>query len=109
MRLRGKGRSFVPMDHTIRMEEIRSTFGNYSMKMVYNMDETGLFYRMCPNRTYLFALEDRSTTRGTELQKHKSRVTAVLCVNTDGSHTLPPRYIGKSVNSKCFNDPRFSH
>ena len=107
--LHGKGSSYFPMDHTIRMEEIRSTVGNYPMKMVYNMDETGLFYRLGPNRTYLLASEDRRTTRGTELQKHKSRVTAVLCVNADGSHTVPPRYIGKSVNPKCFNDFRFSH
>ena len=38
-----------------------------------------------------------------------SRVTAVFCVNADGTHALPLRYIGKSMNPKCFNDPRFSH
>ena len=47
------------------------------MKMVYDMDETGSFYRLEPNRTYLLATEYRHTTRGTELQKHKSPVTAV--------------------------------
>ena len=97
------------MNHTIRMEEIRSTVGSYPMKMVYNMDETGLFYRQRPNRTYLLASGDRRNTGGTELQKHKSRVTAVLCVNAYGSHALPPRYVGKSVSPKCLNDPRFSH
>ena len=107
--LHGKGSYFVTMDHTTRMEEIRSTVGYYPMKMVYSMDETGLFYPLGPNRTYLLASEDRRSTRGTELQKHKSRVTALLCVNADGSHTLPRLYIGKSANPKCFNDPRFSH
>ena len=43
--------------------------------------------------TYLTRDEDRSTTRGTEMQKHKSRVSIVMCVNADGSHVLPVSYI----------------
>ena len=100
MRLHRKGSSLVPVDHTIRIEEIRSTVVNYPMKMVYNRDETGLLYRLGPNRTYLLAFEDRRNTRGTELQKYKSRVTAVLCVNAGGSHAVPLRTSGKmSVQS----------
>ena len=34
IQLHGKGSSFVPMDHAIRMEEIRSTVGKYPMKTV---------------------------------------------------------------------------
>ena len=52
IRLHGKANSFVPMDYKIHMDEIRSTFGNYRMKMVNIIYETGLFYRLGPNRTY---------------------------------------------------------
>ena len=56
----------------MHMEEIRTAVDNYTTKMVYNMDETGLFYRLGPNRSYLLASEDRRNIRGTELQKCKS-------------------------------------
>ena len=81
--LHGKGSSLVPMDHAIRMAEIRSTAREYPRSMVYNMDETGLFYRMGRNRTYLLQSEDRRATRGTEVQKQKQRITVMLCVNAD--------------------------
>ena len=82
------------MDHTIRMEEMRSTVGNYLTKMVYNMDGTRLFYRLGLNHISLLGSEDRCNARETELQKHKPLASAVLCVNTDGPHALPLRYIG---------------
>ena len=91
IRLNGKGSSFVLIDHTIRMAEIRSTVSDCPLSMLYSMDETGLFYRMGPNRTYLLQSEDDSATGGTELQKQKQRITVVLCVNADGHHSLRTR------------------
>ena len=57
------------MDLAIRMAEIRSTVSEHPLSMVYNLNATGLFYRMGPICTYLLQAEDRRATRGTELQK----------------------------------------
>eukprot|EP00171_Calliarthron_tuberculosum_P000673 IDg673t1 len=59
---------------------------------------------MGPNRTYLSREEVRSDVRGTDFQKYKQRITTVFCVNADGSHKLPMRYIGSAVKPACFRD-----
>ncbi len=66
------------------MRELRSQLSNYQPKDIFNMDESGLFYRAMPARTYLAYNESRKTVRGTKALKAKDRVTLVLCVNADG-------------------------
>ena len=56
---------------------------------------------MGPSRTYLTAGECRASTRGTEMQKHKQRVTIVMCINADGSHAFPVYYIRKAEIPMC--------
>jgi len=46
-----------------------------------------------PSRTYLTQDQNRDDTRGTDLQVYKQRFSVVFCVNADGSHKLPMRYI----------------
>ena len=77
------------------MQKILDTMPKYSPENVYNVDKSGLFYRMGPSRTYLLAEENRAETRGTSMQKHEYRITIVLCVNADGSHKYTAKYIGK--------------
>ena len=43
IRLQRKGNAFIPIDHTICMQELRATMKEHPAKIVYNMDETGLF------------------------------------------------------------------
>ena len=95
------------MDHAICIAEIRYTVSEYPLSIVYNMLETGFFYRKGPNRTYRLESEDERAARATELQNQ--RITVVLCVSADGSHALAPGYIGKIKNPRCFGDPRFTH
>lgn len=76
----------LPIGHAERMEEIRDIAANYSLQNIYNEDGSGLLFRMGPNHTYLLREEDRSSTRGTSLQKQKHRLTVVFCTNADGSH-----------------------
>ena len=60
---------------------------------IYNMDETGLNYCTLPKRTL-----------GTEKRKGyvaaKDRVTAVLCVNSTGSHKINPMLIGSAAKPR---------
>ena len=71
---------FVPA-----MNDLRSSLSVYDPENIFNMDETGLFYRAMPARTYLAANENRQTVRGTKALKAKYRVTLVLCVNSTGN------------------------
>ena len=53
------------------------------------MDETGIFYRMTPDRS----LTTSDKTKGTK--KLKERITVVLTYNADGSEKLRPLVIGR--------------
>lgn len=65
------------------------------------VDEAGLFFRCLLNRSYVVAREQRSA-RGSNAMRAKERVTAVLCVNADGSHRLPIAIIGTAARSMYF-------
>ena len=84
----GKVHSELPPTTAARMREICNTVSKYSPANVYNVDESGLFYRMGLSRTYLLAEENRAETRVTSMQNHKNCITIVLCVNADGSHKI---------------------
>ncbi len=70
------------------------------------MDETGLFYRALPTRTYVSSKErDRTSVRGSNELRAKDRVALLLCVNADGSCKIPPALVGSAKNSHCFCGP----
>ena len=61
----------------------------------YNCDETGLFFKMVPDRGL-------STQRVPGQKVEKARVTAHFCCNADGSYKLPIWFIGKAAKPRCF-------
>ncbi|CCO27126.1 Tigger transposable element-derived protein 6 OS=Homo sapiens GN=TIGD6 PE=2 SV=2 [Rhizoctonia solani AG-1 IB] len=65
----------------------------------YNVDETGLFWRMPPGHGL-------GTHESGGLKGDKSRITYVLGSNQDGSHKLPPLVIGKAAHPNCFGRNR---
>ena len=67
----------------------------YDLCNVYNMDETGLFFRLQPDKTLSTA-----PVRGTK--KSKERISVALCANADGSDKLKPLVIGKAARPRCF-------
>ena len=69
----------------------------YPLERIYNMDETGLFYRLEPDRTL-------ATKRLSGCKKNKERISVALCSNADGSHKLKPLIIGKSAKPRCFKN-----
>ncbi|CAB5357741.1 unnamed protein product [Rhizophagus irregularis] len=76
---------------------LREKCANYLPERIYNMDETGLFYRLEPDRTL-------ATRRISGRKKNKERLSIALCANADGSHKLPPLIIGKYANPRCFKN-----
>ena len=57
------------------------------------MDETGIFFRMIPNYTYILPNEDVKTAHGRK--KVKERVSLIVCSNATGSHKFQCSMIGK--------------
>jgi hypothetical protein len=91
------------------MEEVRTTLKEkgYTRDNTFNMDESGLFYRCMPNRTYIVGGGDvRQLGKGTKAMKAKDRVTAVFCSNSTGTCKVPPLIIGTSKQPHCFRDAR---
>ena len=64
---------------------------------------------MRPSRTYLIVAKCRVSARGTEMQKHKQRVTIFMCINADGSHAFPVYYAEKAKTAMCLRPSEYKH
>lgn len=64
---------------------------------IYNADETGIFYKMLPDKTMEF--KDVNCHGG---KKNKERITAMVCANMSGTDKLPLLVIGRASNPRCF-------
>lgn len=69
----------------------------YAPKDIFNADETGLFYKLLPNRSLVVKGEVCS---GGKLSK--DRLTVLPTANMDGSEKLPLLVIGKALKPRCF-------
>lgn len=68
----------------------------YDLRDIYNLDETGLFYRVLPNKTKAFKEE---TCNGGKVSKE--RLTVLRCCNIDGEFERP-LIIGKAKRPRSF-------
>jgi hypothetical protein len=75
--------------------KLREVLREYSPDRIYNMDETGLFFRLEPNKTL-------ATGPVSGTKKGKQRITVALCSNADGTDKLQPLVIAKSARPRCF-------
>ena len=83
------------------MGRVRKEVSGYAAEDVYNMDETGLFWKMTPNKGLVTEM-----VSGTK--KKKSRVTVVLACNTTGSDkgsTMDHRYRQTTSLLQTCTDP----
>ncbi|GFV78157.1 tigger transposable element-derived protein 1 [Trichonephila clavipes] len=71
--------------------------GDYSADQVFNADETGLYWKKLPNRTYI--TKDEKTASGHKASKN--RVTLLLCSNASGDRMLKPLLINKSLRPRA--------
>uniref|UniRef100_A0AAV1TFJ2 DDE-1 domain-containing protein n=1 Tax=Peronospora matthiolae TaxID=2874970 RepID=A0AAV1TFJ2_9STRA len=68
------------------LPHLKAVVAGYAPRDVYNMDETGLFYSMTPDKTIA-----QQEVEG--FKKDKTRITVALTANADGSDKLPPFFI----------------
>jgi hypothetical protein len=71
------------------MQHVRDLVAQYGPENTYNMDETGLFWKLVPERTL-------ATEAGSGGKKSKDRITLALTCNGDGSDKLEHWIIGRS-------------
>jgi hypothetical protein len=80
-------------------ETLPEILKKYEPHNVFNADESGLFFRALPNKT--FNLRGQKCTGG---KQSKVRLTIMTCANEDGSQRLPLLVIGKSAKPRCFKN-----
>lgn len=73
---------------------------NLNRDIVYNADETGLFWRTLPNKTLAARNEESAHVH----KVIKERITVLVCANASGTHRLPLLIIGKSKKPRCFKN-----
>jgi hypothetical protein len=83
-------------DVKIWKEKLLNILKHYAPKDVFNADETGLYYRALPTKTFAVK-SDQCLGRKTA----KLRITILFCANMEGEKEKP-LIIGKSKNPRCF-------
>ena len=78
--------------------DFEKVLAEYSTEQTFNCDETGLQYRLLPQKTLVSLLEKRAEGR----KKCKDRVTICACAKVTGTIKLPLLFIGKSARPRCF-------
>ena len=94
----GSKESAAPHDELETWKEtvLLPTLARYSPNDIYNGDETALFYKSLPHRTYCF---DSDKPAGSA--KRKDRLTLLIITNMDGSDHRKLSVIGKSKTPHC--------
>nr|XP_022911601.1 tigger transposable element-derived protein 1-like [Onthophagus taurus] len=86
--------------HNVAAEDFKSvlkniiTQGGYSTKQVFNVDETGLYWKRLLKRTYISQQEKHAPG----FKANKDRITLLLGANAAGDHRLKPLLINTIQN-----------
>ncbi|KAL3693992.1 hypothetical protein R1sor_007643 [Riccia sorocarpa] len=92
----GEGASAeITEDVLDRIEALKALISGYEPDDIFNMDETGLFWQLEPNRTL-------ATRAVSGKKKSKNRFTVALTSNMTGTVKLPPFIIHKFSNPRAF-------
>lgn len=67
---------------------------------VYNADESGLFWKLLPQKTFVHSSEKSAPGR----KLFKNRITFMPCANANGTHKLDLLTVGKAKNPRAFKN-----
>nr|XP_039266303.1 tigger transposable element-derived protein 4-like [Styela clava] len=82
-----------------QQQVLQHLLGQFSADDVFYLDETGLFWRLLPNKTMSFMGE-----RYTRRKKSKQRITLLVEANMSGSEKFPLLAIGSSQKPRAFKN-----
>lgn len=71
-----------------------------SMDQIYNADESGLYWKLLPGKSYVSIMEKQAPGRKTE----KQRLTFLACANATGKHKIKMVVIGRAKNPRVFKN-----
>lgn len=80
----------VPEQAEQEMRAIRTLCGEYLEEEIFNMDETGLYWRQSPS-------SGLSTRARPGRKKDKNRISIICCCNYSGSQRFPLWVVGKAA------------
>ena len=88
------------MSATLFVDELREFIKkeNLTLDQIYNADETGLFWRLLPNRILVCGDEAHAD------ELAKERLTVLGCANAAGTHKCELLVIGKSAHPRAFKN-----
>lgn len=84
------------------MKEVRAACEDNPARNTFNIDETGIQWRLLPRQIYLSVVEDKRTVRGTEGMDFKDRFSPIVCSNANGTAKVELTIIGKANNLRRF-------
>ena len=97
-KMSGERESVDEMSTDAWVEQVLNpTLARYKPKDVFNADESGLFWRLLPDKTLAFKGEKCFGGK-----KSKERITFLVCANMDGSEKRPLFTIGRFQKPRCF-------
>jgi hypothetical protein len=79
------------------MKAIRTIAGQYNEDDIYNMDESGLYWRMPPSQSL-------SSINRAGVRKDKTRISMICCVNASGTDRLPIWVIGNTCKPRALRN-----
>ncbi|GBM05755.1 Tigger transposable element-derived protein 4 [Araneus ventricosus] len=94
----GEEKSVNPNEVTVWIGKLKSLLKGYDCRDIFNADETGLFYRVLPDKTLCFKGEKCNSGKIS-----KERLTILLCCNVLGDFETPV-VIGKAEKPRCFKN-----
>lgn len=91
---RGMASEYIVAEES--MVAIREYLADISPNNIYNCDETGLFWKLVPDRSL-------STRNLPGRKPEKARISALFCCNADGSDKLPIWFVGSAAKPRAFS------
>ncbi|EPX73479.1 ARS-binding protein [Schizosaccharomyces octosporus yFS286] len=92
-----RGEYFIDVEHLgdsmVRIQDVASFFPKEN---IFNVDETGLFWKLLPNQTP--SIENCGHTK-----RYKAKISIVMCANSTGSEKLPLWVIGYAKRPRAFH------
>jgi hypothetical protein len=82
-----------------QQQVLKPLISQYSENDIFNMDETGLFWKLLPNKT--MSLKGERCTGG---KRSKERITLLVGANMSGTEKLPLLAIGRSKKPRAFRN-----
>ena len=95
--MNGESAKVVDVVVSAWVKQLGDMLKDYAFEDIYNADETGLFFKCRPSKT--FNIIGEKCFNG---ERSKERLTILFAANMTGTDKLTPLVIGKSQNPRCF-------